>query len=121
MQVSSAQPPSASPVSWLWYPSTPTAVGLSALPDFSCWLSQWGLRSGSSPPKLELSTEHMVLKTAVTASQIASFSLCSTKSFRQKEGGQRANCLQLKTILRRYFGVTFWSPSIKTRQDEEKS
>lgn len=48
-------------------PSTPTAGGLSALRDFSCWLSQWGLRSGRSPPKLELSTEHVVLKTTVNS------------------------------------------------------
>lgn len=51
-------------------PSTPTAVGLSALWDLSRWPSQWGCRSGVLPSSQQTT---WCWQPAVRASQIASF------------------------------------------------
>ena len=65
--------PPASPGSWLQQPSL-----WAALPSGTFF--HGGLRFGCSPTELGLSAEHMVLKTTVGASQIASFQslLCKT-------------------------------------------
>lgn len=82
-------------------PPTPTAVGLSALWDLSRWPSQWGWRSGSSPS--QLTAEHVVLKTRSESQPDCFLSVPAAQksgaAFRQKGGGRRVSCLQLKTIL----------------------
>lgn len=54
-------------------------VGYPAFWDFSCWLSQWGLRAGSSSPERGLLAEHTAPKTKRGASQMASFQILLCK------------------------------------------
>lgn len=59
----------------------------------------------------QLTAEHVVLKTRSESQPDCFLSVPAAQksgaAFRQKGGGQRVNCLQLKTILMPYFGG-FW-------------
>lgn len=74
-----------------------------------------GMEVWEFPP--QLTAEHVVLKTRSESQPDCFLSVPATQksgaAFRQKGGGQRVNCLQLKTILMPYFGGAYWSPSVQ--------